>query len=97
MQQFLPFVVVGRPPAHIDLRVDRRTAAENVALRYVMSAAVQMLLWNCLMIGHELAALDHLEDARGHVEKRMAMGMARLEQEHARVFLRHEARRDDAA
>jgi hypothetical protein len=51
MQKFLPFVVVGRSPAHVDLRIDRRSASKNVALRDVVSAAVQVLLRNSLMIG----------------------------------------------
>ena len=61
-----------------------------------MDAAVQMLLRHRVVVAHELAAVDHLEDAGRHVEERMAVGVAAFEQQHARAFV-HQPRRGDAA
>ncbi len=96
-QHRVPFVVVGRAPAHIDLRVHRGAAAEDVALRNVVHASAELLLRHGVVIAHELAAVDHLEDARRHVDERMAMRMSRLQQQHARPALLDETRRRDAA
>ena len=80
-QESIPFVVVGRPPADVDLRVDRRSAAEHVRLRDVMRPTVEMRLRLSRVIAHVLAAVDHLEDARRHVEEGMAVRMTGFEQQ----------------
>ena len=100
-QQLVPLVVVGRPAAHVDLGVDRRSAAEDVALRNVVNAAAEMFLRHGLVVPHELAAVDHLEDARRHIEQRMSVRMASLQKEHPGVGLDqprrgHTARRPTA-
>ena len=96
-QQLVPLVVVGRPAAHVDLRVHRRAAAQHVALRYVVHAAVQMLLRHRLVVPHELAAVDHLEDAGRHVEQRVPVRVPGLQQQHPGATVPHQPRRRDAA
>ena len=63
-----------------------------------MHTAAEVFLRYGPVIAHELAAVDHLEDARRHVEQRMAVRMAGLEQQHSSPGLdqargRHAARR----
>jgi hypothetical protein len=43
-------------------------------------APVEVLLRHRLVVAHELAAVDHLEDARRHVEERVAVRVPALEQ-----------------
>ena len=96
-QDRVPLVVVGGAAAHVDLRVDRGAAAEDVALRDVVHPAVQVLLRHGVVVGHVLAAVDQLEDARRHVEQRVVVGVAGLEQEHLAAAVRDQARGRDAA
>ena len=96
-QQNLPLLIVGGPAAHIDLRVHRRAAAQDVALRDIVRAPVQVLLRNGLVVAHEFAAVDHLEDAGRHVQQGMAVRVTGLEQENASARLFDEPRRGDAA
>ena len=87
----IPVVVVLGPPAHVDLGIDRGTAAEHVALGNVMDPSPQMSLRLGLVIAHELRAIDHLEDARRHVEQRVVVGRARLQKQHPGTLLAHQA------
>src|ERR1700677_1317570 len=48
------------------------------------------------MVAHEFAAVDHLEDARRHVQQRMAVRVASFEQENAGARVFSEPRRGDA-
>ena len=96
-QDLVPVVIVGGAAADIDLRVHRRAAAEHIALRDVVRAAVEMRLRHGRVVLHVLAAVDHLEDAGRHVEQRMVVRMPRLEQQNAMVALGDQLRRGDTA
>jgi hypothetical protein len=39
------------------------------------------------VVAHEFAAVDHLEDARRHIEQRMVVRMARFKKQHATASL----------
>ena len=84
-QDLVPLVVVAGPAAHVDLGVDRRTAAQDVPLRDIVYPAVEMRLRHRVVVRHVLAAVDQLEDPRRHVEQRMMVRVARFEQQHPPV------------
>src|SRR5690242_17368421 len=96
-QEVVPFVVVGWAATNIHLSVNRRAPAENVSLRDVMHPSIQMLLRYRLMITHELAAVDHLENTRRHVQQWMPMRVSRLEQHDPRLSDARELGRGDGA
>ncbi len=80
-QHVVPAVIIRRTAPHVDLRIDRRTAAQHVALGDVVDPSVQMRLRLCPVVTHEFGAVDHLEDARRHVEQGVAVGMPGFEQQ----------------
>ena len=96
-QLCVPGIVIRGPPAHIDLRVDRRAAPQHVPLGNVVRAPVQMRLRHGRVVFHELRAVDHLEDARWHVQQRVTVGMPPLQQQDAAAALRHKLARRHAA
>src|ERR1700723_411580 len=56
-----------------------------------------MLLRHGLVVPHEFAAVDHLEYARRHVQREMAVGVTGFQQQNASASLLYEPRRGDAA
>jgi hypothetical protein len=48
------------------------------------------------VVPHEFAAVDHLEDARRHVQRGMAVGVTGFQQKDASASLLYEPRRGDA-
>ena len=91
-QQIVPLVIIRGPPAHIDLGIHRRAATQHIALRNVVHAAIEMVLRHRLVIAHELRAIDHLEDARRHVEQRMPVRVAAFEKQYAGTAIVHQPR-----
>ena len=63
---------------------------QNIALRDVVHATIQMRLRLGAMVSHELRSLDHLENARWHVEQGVSVGMSGLKQQHPCLALRGE-------
>ena len=96
-QRRIPRVVIGGTAAHVDLRVHRASAAQDVALRYVVYPAVEMVLRRGPVVPHEFGAVDHLEDARRHVQQRMPVRMPRLEKQDAGSALARQTGGGDAA
>ena len=56
-----------------------------------MYSSVQVWLGLGPMIAHEFRAIDHLEDARGHVQKRMSVGMASLQQQDSNIAFSYQS------
>ena len=78
----LPFVEVSRVPAHVDHAVDRRRAAEHLALRAVETAAAQARL----RLGDEapVESLDvhRLGKCRRHADEQTVVATAGLDEEY---------------
>ncbi len=62
-----------------------------------MGATVQVRLGDRGVVVHELGAVDHLEDARRHVEKGVAVRMPAFQQEDAVPAIGHQPGGGDTA
>src|SRR5581483_3186995 len=76
-----PFVIVGRMPSRVDLRVDRRAAADHLGLREAQDPALQVLLWDRVPApGGD--ALGHFGEAGWHMKQRVRVTATGLQQQH---------------
>jgi hypothetical protein len=91
-----PGVVVERIASRVNLRVDRRSAAEHLGLRVAQDAPVHMALRHGLP-APGADALGHFRKARGHVVQGMPVAAARLEQHDGDVPVLAEPVRQHAA
>ena len=87
----LPRIVVCRLAAHVDHRVDRTAAAQDLALRDDRRAAAEALLARGLIEPHELVDAQELDEAGRHVDQGIAIARSRLEQQDPRTMVLHQA------
>ena len=91
-----PLVVVEPIAADVDHRVDRRAAPERAALRVVHPPVVQLRLGDRLEAPVD-ARPGQLREPGGHVDQRVPVAAAGLEQEHRLVRVLAEPGRDGTA
>jgi len=92
-----PVVVVGTVAADVDHRVDRARAAQHLAARLPAGAPVQALLRHGVEVPVRGVRAGHQREAGGHVDQRVGVGRAGLEQRHRDLRILAQACRQHAA
>ena len=80
-----PFVVVARVAADVAHRIDRARTAEHAPARPPQAAVVQRRLGLGRVIPVDAFLADQLGEAGGHVDERVPVARAGLEQQHTPV------------